>query len=87
MRGRTVVVSKVLQNIGPFRKECSKKLWNMPNVVLRYASFNPVKRAEALDRPGELGVAVRALTPLRVSWMQRNTSRNFRHSTHKKAFQ
>ena len=63
MRGRTVVVSKVLQNIGLFRKVVSKKLWNMPNVVLRYGSFNPEKRAEALTRAGELGAAaVRALT-------------------------
>ena len=62
MRGRTVVVSKVLQNIGSFRKGMFKELWNMPNVVLRYGSFNPVKRAEALARAGELGAAVRALT-------------------------
>ena len=36
----------------------------MPNVVLRYGSFNPVMRAEALARAGELGgaAAVRALT-------------------------
>ena len=35
----------------------------MPNVVLRYGSFNPVKRAEALARAGELGAAaVRAFT-------------------------
>ena len=35
----------------------------MPNVVLRYGSFNPGKRAEALVRVGELGAAaVRALT-------------------------
>ena len=36
----------------------------MPNVVLRYGSFNPTKRAEALARAaGELGAtAVRALT-------------------------
>ena len=34
----------------------------MPNVVLRYGSFNPVKRAEALARAGsELGATVRAL--------------------------
>ena len=32
-------------------------LWNMPNVVLRYGSFSPVKRAEALARAGELGAA------------------------------
>ena len=61
MRGRTVV-SKVLQNIGSFRKGMVKELWNMPNVVLRYGSFNPTKRAEALARAGELGAAVRALT-------------------------
>ena len=29
----------------------------MPNVVLRYDSFNPVKRAEELARAGELGAA------------------------------
>ena len=34
----------------------------MPNVALRYGSFNPTKRAEALARAGELGAAaVRAL--------------------------
>ena len=38
------------------------ELWNMPNVVLRYGSFNPVKRAEALARAGELGAEVRVLT-------------------------
>ena len=59
----------------------------MPNVVLRYGSFNPVKRAEALARAGELGAAVRALTPLNVFWMQRNTSRNYRNSIHMKTFQ
>ena len=56
-------MSKVLQNIGSFRKGMFKELWNMPNVVLRYGSFNPVKRGEALARTGELGAAaVRALT-------------------------
>ena len=49
MRGR-IVVSKVLQNIGSFRKGMFKGLWSMPNVVLRYGSFNPVKRTEALAR-------------------------------------
>ena len=63
MRGRTVVVvSKVLQNIGSFRKGMFKELWNMPNVVLRYGSFNPVKRAEALARAGEVVPAVRVFT-------------------------
>ena len=38
------------------------ELWNMPNVVLRYGSFNPTKRAEALARAGELGAAVRVFT-------------------------
>ena len=80
MRGRTVV-SKVLQNIGSSRKGMFKELWNMPNVVLRRGSFNPVKRAEALARAGELGVtAVRALTSEGV-WMQRNTSTNYKLST------
>ena len=55
-------MSKVHQNIGLFRKGMFNELWNMPNVVLRYGSFNPVKRAEALARAGELGAAVRALT-------------------------
>ena len=61
MRGRTVV-SKVLQNIGYSEKEWLMELWSMPNVVFRYVSFNPVKRAEALARVGELGAAVRVLT-------------------------
>ena len=61
MRGRTVV-SKVLQNIGTFRKGMFKELWERPNLVLRYGSFDPTKRAEALARAGELGAAVRALT-------------------------
>ena len=38
------------------------ELWNMPNVVLRYGSFNPVKRTLALARADELDTAVRALT-------------------------
>ena len=59
----------------------------MSNAVLRYGSFNPVKRAEALARAGELGTAVRALTSDDVSWMQRNTSRNYRDSILMKAFQ
>ena len=59
----------------------------MPNVVLRYGSFNPVKRAEALARAtGELGAAVRALTSESVLCI-RNTSRNYRHSIHKKTLQ
>ena len=62
MRGRTVVVSKVLQNIGLFRKGMYKETVEHDNVVLRYGSFNPTKRAEALARAGELGAAVRALT-------------------------
>ena len=56
MRGRIAVVSKVLQNIGSFRKGMFKELWNMPNVVLRYGSFNPTKRADELG-----AAAVRAL--------------------------
>ena len=62
MRGRTVV-SKVFQNIGTFRKGMFQELWERPNLVLRYGSFDPTKRAEALARAaGELGAAVRALT-------------------------
>ena len=56
MRGRIIVVSKALQSIGSLRKGMFKELWNMPNVVLRYGSFNPEKRAEALARAaGGLG--------------------------------
>ena len=43
-------MSKIIQNIGSFRKGMFNELWNMPNVVFRYGSFNPVKRAEALVR-------------------------------------
>ena len=39
-----------------------QELWERPNLVLRYGSFDPTKRAEALARAGELGAAVRALT-------------------------
>ena len=46
MRSRTVVVSKVLQSIGSFRKGMFKELWSMPNVVLRYGSFSPIKERE-----------------------------------------
>ena len=36
-----------------------KELWSMPNVVLRYGSFNLTKRAEALARVVcELGATV-----------------------------
>ena len=80
MRGRAVV-SKVLQNIGLFREGVFKELWNMPNVVLRYGSFNPVKRAEALARAGELGAAVRALTSEGVL-DAKGQSRNYRNSIH-----
>ena len=62
MRGRTVSVSKVLQNIGSFRKGVFKELWNILNVVLMYGSFNSVKRAEALARAGEVVPAVRVFT-------------------------
>ena len=80
-------MSRVLQNIGSFRKGVFKELWNLPNVVLRYGSFNSIKRAEALARAaGELGAAVRALTSEGV-WMQRNTPRNYRNSIHMKTLQ
>ena len=56
-------MSKALQNIGLFKeKECSKELWNILNVVLKYGSFNSVKRAEALARAGEVVPAVRVFT-------------------------
>ena len=66
MRGRTVV-SKVLQNIGTPRKGMFKEFWERPNLVLRYGSFDPTKRAEALARAGELGVAVSQSPHLRRS--------------------
>ena len=55
-------MSKVLQNMGTFRKGLFQELCERPNLVLRYGSFDPTKRAEALARAGELGAAVRALT-------------------------
>ena len=85
MRGRAVV-SKVLQNIGSFRKGMFKELWNIPNAAFRYGSFNQVKRTEALARAGELGAAVRALTS-EGTWMQRNTSRNCKNFIFKKTLQ
>ena len=50
MRGRTVVVSKVLQNIGLFRKGMFKELWNMPNVALRYGSFDPARESRSTSQ-------------------------------------
>ena len=39
-----------------------KELWEKPNLVLMYGSFDPIKRrAETLARIDELGAAVRAL--------------------------
>ena len=58
----------------------------MHNVVLRYGSFDPAKRAEALARAGELGTALRALTSEGVL-DARNTFRNYRNSTHMKTLQ
>ena len=58
MRGRTVM-SKVLQNIGMHSgKECSRTSGKSLTIVLRYGSFDPTKRAEALARAGELEAAV-----------------------------
>ena len=75
MRDRTVV-SEVLQNIGSFRKGMLKEMWSMPNVVLRYGSFNSVKRTEALARAaGELGAAVRALTSDGVLMQKEHTQK------------
>ena len=45
MRGRTVV-SKVLQNIGTFRKGMFQELWERPAIVLKYGSFDPTKRRQ-----------------------------------------
>ena len=50
-------MSKSSRALGHSEKECLKELWNIPNVALRYGSFSPVKRAEALARAGELGAA------------------------------
>ena len=43
MRRGRIVVNKVLQDIGVVRKGPFEELWNMPNVVLRFGSFNPVR--------------------------------------------
>ena len=48
--------------MGTFRKGMFKDLWEKPNLVLRYGSFDPTKRADALARVGELGATVRALS-------------------------
>ena len=48
----------------------------MSNIVLRYGSFNTVKRAEALARVvGELGAAVRALTSEGVLGVKEHTQK------------
>ena len=44
-----------------FRSGQFKALWTRPNIVLRYRSFNPAKRAMALTKAGNLGDSVRAL--------------------------
>ena len=44
-----------------FRSGQFKALWTRPNIILRYGSFDPAKRAIALAKAGNLGDAVRAL--------------------------
>ena len=44
-----------------FRSGQFKALWTRPNIILRYGSFDPAKRAMALAKAGNLGDAVRAL--------------------------
>ena len=44
-----------------FRAGQFKALWERPNIILRYGSFDPAKRAIALAKAGNLGDAVRAL--------------------------
>ena len=44
-----------------FRAGQFKALWERPNIILRYGSFDPAKRAMALAKAGNLGDAVRAL--------------------------
>ena len=44
-----------------FRSGQFKALWTRPNIILRYGSFDPAKRAMALTKAGNLGDAVRAL--------------------------
>ena len=44
-----------------FRSGQFKALWTRPNIILRYGSFDPAKRAMALAKAGNLGDVVRAL--------------------------
>ena len=60
LRGRTAT-SKILEFMTLFRSGQFKALWTRPNIVLRYGSFDPAKRAMALTKAGNLGDAVRAL--------------------------
>lgn len=60
LRGRTAT-SKILEFISLFRTGQFVPLWERPNIVLRYGSYNPVKRAIALAKAGNLGDAIRAL--------------------------
>ena len=60
LRGRTAT-SKILEFITLFRAGQFKALWERPNIILRYGSFDPAKRAIALAKAGNLGDAVRAL--------------------------
>ena len=56
-----MATSKILEFITLFRAGQFKALWERPNIILRYGSFDPAKRAIALAKAGNLGDAVRAL--------------------------
>ena len=56
LRGRTAT-SKILEFITLFRAGQFKALWERPNIILRYGSFDPAKRAMALAKAGNLGDA------------------------------
>lgn len=61
IRGR-LITYKVMQNVTMFYGGHFKELWEKPNIVLRYGSFEPTKKAIALAHAGELGAAIRALS-------------------------
>ena len=58
LRGRTAT-SKILEFITLFRAGQFKALWERPNIILRYGSFDPAKRAIALAKAGNMGDAVK----------------------------
>lgn len=61
VRGR-ILVNRVFRNISAFRIGKFQELWDRPNIVLRYGSFDPEQKAVALAYAGEPSEAVKALS-------------------------